>query len=291
MSHDDHRNQDSSGFSADERQALAALCALPRPVPSEAARRRARAAFLSAPGSADGTDPDLRDRDLPRIEPATTTVKDGKRWPGWALAATVVLAILAGFWYGGQPRSAWVVTDVVEAGGIVAEGAAEAGLIDQGATVVAGRINAGPESELELQLGDQLRFRILPGTSIELPAAPRRWFPDTQTIVVHSGEIYGTTGGQVLEVPLKVIAQQAEARLMGTTFAVFQNEDGTCVCLWHGCIMVFPMNGGEPVEMEHEKKYYVYTDGSTSGQIPLDGMERMKLQMMSEAGILDLLEK
>ena len=272
MSHDDDRNQGMNSFSADERQMLVALRAMPRPRASDAARQRARAAFLG-----DVT-----------ADAGATVDAGGHRWQGWALAATVVLAILAGFWYGGQPRYDWVVTDVVEADGIVANSIEAAGDLGRGATVTAGRISAGPTSELELQLGSQLRFRILPGTSIELPPAPRRWLPGTQTIVVHTGEIYGTTGGQVLEVPLHITAQQAEARLMGTTFAVFQNDDGTCVCLWQGCITVFPIDGGESVVMEDEKKFYVFTDGSTSGLVPLDGMERMKLQMMADGGILDL---
>ncbi len=300
MSHDDDRNQGTSGFSADERQALVALRTMPRPRASDAARQRALAAFLgdvtadvdkARDSGASATDrelprQDLSRQELPRIEPRPDA--GGRRWQGWALAATVVLAILAGFWYGGQPRYDWVVTDVVEADGIVAEGIEAAGDLGRGATVASGRISAGPTSELELQLGDQLRFRLLPGTSIELPPAPRRWLPGTQTIVVHTGEIYGTTGGQVLEVPLHITAQQAEARLMGTTFAVFQNDDGTCVCLWQGCITVFPRDGGESVMMEDEKKFYVFTDGSTSGLVPLDGMERMKLQMMADGGILDL---
>ena len=42
--------------------------------------------------------------------------------------------------------------------------------------------------------GDMLRFRMLPGAEIDLPAPPRRWNPEPLTITVRSGEIYDVAG-------------------------------------------------------------------------------------------------
>ena len=279
MSYEDGRNRGDNGHTALERRALDALRGLPRPAPSDEARQRTLAVFLS--GAAPGADAGA---DRPVAPSGRLPIRSVERWRQWALAATIVLVTLAGFWYGGQPRYDWVVTDV-----IAPEGVAAADPTAKGLSITSGRITTGPDSELELQLGDQLRFRMLPGSSIDLPSAPRRWLPRAQVIAVQSGEIYGTTGGQVLAVPLRIAAAEAEARLMGTTFAVFQNELGTCICLWQGCITVFPRAGGPSVRMEDESKFYVYPNGSNSGMVPLDDMERMKLSMMAEGGIIEVL--
>ena len=43
---------------------------------------------------------------------------------------------------------------------------------------------------------------------------------------------------------------------------------------------------GSTTAMQPETKFYVYPDGTVSGALPLDGMERMKLSMMADGGIL-----
>jgi ferric-dicitrate binding protein FerR (iron transport regulator) len=283
MSHADGNNSGDDGRTPQERRALGALLDLPRPEPSAEARRRARTVFLRGEAP-DAVADVVADADAgPTGPPASAAEGPSHRWLGWALAATVVLAALAGFWYGGQPQYEWIVTDVVAPEGIGADGA-----VAKGHVFTAGRVTTGPESEIELQLGDQLRFRMMPGSSLDLPRPPRRWLPGAQVIAVQTGEIYGTTGGRPLAAPFHIAALQAEARLTGTTFAVFQDERGTCVCLWDGAIVVVPFNAETPVSMETESKYYVYPDGTNSGMIPLDDMERMKLSMMAEGGILEL---
>jgi ferric-dicitrate binding protein FerR (iron transport regulator) len=107
-------------------------------------------------------------------------------------------------------------------------------------------------------------------------------------IAVRSGEIYGTTGGQKLDVPLRIEATEAIADVYGTTFAVFEVEEGTCVCLWLGTVKVTSRQTGEVFDMLPETKFYVFRDGTTSGALPIDDMERMKLSMMEEAGLLEL---
>jgi hypothetical protein len=89
-------------------------------------------------------------------------------------------------------------------------------------------------------------------------------------------------------VPLRIEAQQAIADVYGTTFAVFEVEEGTCVCLWLGTVVVTNRADGSTFDMLPETKFYVYKDGTVSGALPIDDMERMKLSMMEEAGLLEL---
>ncbi len=276
--------RDRMDHTPDEQQALDALRSLPRPAGRDAARARAREAFLAAAapvqasaehggghgGEHGGEHPDLRGR---------TARRGGNWWVPLAAAAVIAMALF-GIWQTATgPSMIWRVTDVVAADGVT-------GLPGQGDMVDGRVLVTGPESELELQLGDELRFRMIPGTEIELPAPPRRWHPGPMQLVVRRGEIYGTTAGGGLTAPLHVRGQQAEARILGTTFAVFEDSLGTCVCLWEGDVTLHSLLAEETWELQEGTKFYVYEDGSVSGPLPLDQMETMKLQMTAEQGLL-----
>jgi len=252
-------SRENSQRTPDEQRALGALRGLDRPRASAEARERARAAFMAVPAEA-----------APRRSAAVW-------WVPLTAAAMIALAAF-GIWQVGRgPTALWRVTDVVVAEGV-------RGAPGEGFVMTAGTITTGPESELELQLGDQFRFRMLPGTTIELPPAPRRWRPGELRIAVTSGEIYGTTGE--LDVPLRVRAAYSEARITGTTFAVFQTDTSSCTCLWEGSLTVTNLHDGVSVALTPQHRFYVYDDGTVSGAQPLDGMEIMKLQMMKDGGIL-----
>jgi len=257
--------QDDMNRTPDERQALEALRSLPKPRPSAEARERARAAFLAAE------------------PPVSAPVRRPGRsfWVPLAAAAVLLVAALGAWNYIDTPRGTWTVTDVVNADGVTNAPAT-------GDMIPSGTFATAPESELEMQLGRELRFRMLGGARIEVPEAPRRIWPGEIVIAVHEGEVFGTTGGQKLDVPVRIIAAEAEAVITGTTFAVFQDSTGTCVCMWTGSVVVTSRHDGNVFTLVPETKFYIYPDGSTSGALPLDGMERMKLQMMEDAGILEL---
>jgi hypothetical protein len=200
------------------------------------------------------------------------------------IAAAAAIAILVGAvaYVGMQPSSQWFVTDLVEAEGI----ATVARPSEIGDAMLPGSVSTGAESELEIQLGRELRFRMLAGTTIELPRPPGRWFARSRTIRLTAGEIYGTTSGA--KFPLEIETPEATARLLGTTFAAFRTEEGTCFCLWSGGIEVSPADGSPSKLVPTEHKYYVYKDGRPSEVMPIDDMERMKLSMTHEAGLAPL---
>lgn len=246
---------------AAEQRALAALRVLAPAQPSAAARARARAAFVSGP---------------PARRVAST-------WVPLALAAVLVVALFAAWRWAAQPRYQWRVTDVVAPAGILAaSGDVQVGGVQRG-----GPLRTAPDSEIELQLGEEFRFRLLGGSSIELPAAPPRWYSGEILITVLEGEIYGTTGAGTLDLPLRVVARDAEAEIRGTTFAVFQEPEFTCVCLWEGTVLAGSRVAGSTarVQLPDQHKVMFYPDGSVSENLPLEPAERMKLQMMADGGV------
>ncbi len=252
----DDRTHD--GFGPDETQALQALRRLPRSAADQDARARARAAFL------DGTE-------VLRMPEGGSAF--GRVWAGFFAAAAA--AVLALMFVGMQPVAEWRVLDT--AGGAPFE---------SGMTIDHGFVTTGEGQEVELQLGELLRFRMMPGTEVELPPPPRRWFASFQRLTVNAGEIFGTTGGHKSDLPFAFTTGELEALLTGTTFAVFRTDDASCVCLWEGGILVDPLVGDAPdVTLEPGQRVWVYRDGRAPEVLPLTDMERMKLGMMEDAGL------
>ncbi len=254
----DRRNNE---FTAEEQQALTALRRLPRARASEPARTRARSAFLAVAAQ-------------PR-----KAVRRRSRWA--ALAAAAVLGALALLMIGRQPAEQWVVLDILEPGGVRVDGRT----VQVGDRITSGDLRTVQGSELELQLGEKLRFRMLAGTELSLPAAPGRWFDRERVLRLSSGEIYGTTSDRPLDFPLEFATDELSARLTGTTFAVFRTLEASCVCLWEGGITVTPAAGGKSVVLEPLQRIWIYKDGRPHAIMPLSDMETMKLQMMQDGGL------
>ena len=204
-------------------------------------------------------------------------------WVPLALAAVLAVAVFGAWRWATQPRYEWRVTDVVAPAGILAA----TGDVQLGAAQRGGLLQTGEGSEIELQLGGELRFRMLGGGVIDLPPPPPRWYSGEILITVHDGEIYGTTRSGALDLPLRVVARNAEAEIRGTTFAVFQETAFTCICLWQGSVRATSRVEGstQGLQLPAESKVFFYADGTVSESLPLEPMERMKLQMMADGGV------
>lgn len=265
MSHD-HTNDNLLPPNPDAQKALTALARLPRSQASETARERARLAFQHGVAPAVG-------------RPAVR--RPSRRWMGLLMAAA--LGVLAVFIVGSMPTEEWVVLDIVNPDAVVAP---SDGTLAVGMQLAAGRVVTGPESEMEVQLGSSLRFRMMPGTALELPRPPGRWFGRSRRLPLTSGEIYGTTGGRKLGFDLAFESDELRANLVGTTFALFRTDEASCVCLWEGGIVVTPLVGSEAaITLDPQQRVWVYKDGRQPEILPLSDMERMKLQMTQDAGI------
>lgn len=128
--------------------------------------------------------------------------------------AAALLSVAAFAWLGAQPELEWVVLDVVGPASLESDAGSP---LEPGRLLTAGRLATGAEPELEVQLGDRLRFRLLPGTDLELPRAPGRWFDRSRRLPLESGEIYGTSGGGALGFDLAFATDELEMRLAGTS--------------------------------------------------------------------------
>lgn len=252
-----------------EQQVLDALQRMARPAASAQARQQARDAFVH------GAVPLQR-----RSVVDAGTVQRIRRWPVVAAIAAVLAFVVVG--WGMLPDDRWVVTSIAAPAGVrFADG--QGGTLQVGSVLGNGQLETAAESEVEIMLGSDLRLRLMPGTRIQLPREPGRWFWRRRTLYVHAGEAFGTTGPQ--PPPLQLATDEAIARFTGTTFAVFRNDDGTCVCLLEGGIQVSPRDQQPPVQVPSGQKFYVYTDSRPTELVPIDSMERMKLNMIRDAGV------
>jgi ferric-dicitrate binding protein FerR (iron transport regulator) len=129
---------------------------------------------------------------------------------------------------------------------------------------------------------------MIPGTALELPRPPGRWFGRDRELTLTAGEIYGTSGGRTLDFDLTFATGELQAQLTGTTFAVFRTDTASCVCLWEGGIAVTPLVGpAETIDLEVKRRVWVFKDGRAPAILPLSDMEVMKLQMIHEAGLAE----
>ncbi len=264
---DDRKYQQGSGSGNLETRALKALRRLPSAEPGAEARAQARAAFLA------GAKPSAADIQKPKQSRRIFMTS------ALGLMAAAIAAILIGR----VPTEEWVVLDVLEPGGVTAPSGQ---VLSAGDRLVEGTLITAPGSEVELQLGERLRFRLQPGTQIELPKAPGRWLNRSRVLLLSSGEIYGTTGGQKLGFPMEFKTDELTAILTGTTFAVFRTDEASCVCLWEGGINVIPAaENRDTISLTEGRRVWVYRDNRAPEVLPLDAMEIMKLQMTDDQGI------
>jgi ferric-dicitrate binding protein FerR (iron transport regulator) len=255
-------------YTPEETRAMEAVGRLERPLASADTRERVRDAFLRG-----GVDPETV------VEPSLPFRFHWRQLFPVAVAAALVTALIIG----SSPAEHWVVTDVVGADSVVIGDATAA----PGVRLTQSAISTGDSSEVDVQLGDDLRFRMLADSKVVLSDPPGRWFGRAVVIHVEAGEIYGTTGGTRPDFALRFETPEAFAEVHGTTFAVFRTEEATCFCLWSGALEITPTDTGEPIDLPVQMRVFVYKDGRQPEVQPISDMERMKLSMTHDAGLVD----
>jgi hypothetical protein len=272
----------------EEHRALDALRRMKRALPEESVLESSRRAFLEGtvpPGSI----PEEGGGENPIVSPGPPGGSISATWrPTRSIRAFVsrlalpvaaaLILILIGVW-GSTPGSRWVVTDVVAPAGV----RLAAGEARTGEAVSSGPIAVVDTSAFGIQLGQDVRLRVLAGTEIVLPDPPRRLLPSSITLRVDKGEVYGTTGGP-LAYGFRIQTPEAEAVLHGTTFAAFRTDDATCFCLYEGELHVADASGGR-FDLEPGFRIFVHRDGRPPRREPLSDMEVMKLSMMRAGGL------
>jgi len=303
-------NGASPAEDAAAQEALEALRRLPQAAAPAIVRARARQAFLR--GSAPQVSARLRQRSyegdsVPIDEGQTTSAphpaphphqyhehqvpepersgrvivplnaRRSNRWGPIAFAAAIVLMLVG---YGAQSPHPWRVMEIVDPQNRLAS----RNDLAVGAAVGSGMLESPNDGEIELGLGGMLHMRLSPGTRIMLPDAPRRWNPSPMTVEVQAGELFCTTAGQHLPTTLDVFTDNLTARVTGTTFSVWRNPEGTCVCLLEGSVMVMPKDdASEAMTVPEGNKMVLFDDGRPHLVEPITDMERAKLQMLHDS--------
>ena len=238
-----------------EEEALRMAEGMPVRPASPEAKERARAAFL-------------RGAAVPGREPSTVVSRRIPRLVPLALAASLMAL---GF-YGLAPTDAWVVLGAAD--GTAVDGSR----VSTGDHFTAGRGETASGGYLDVQLGERLRVVVSEDTRVRLPAGPGRWLGRTRVMDVQQGEILGTTGRRKLGYVLVVHTPEADARILGTTFAVTRNPLGTCVCLLEGSIDVTCNETGQGIRIPAGQKVQIFEDGQspTLEALSSDDLERLQ---------------
>ncbi len=288
MNHDEDRNKqpgdrppandEARGADATDstlhQEALLALRQMAPPKAAAAVRDKARRAFMQGTqGQQAATASPLRPV-CASFAVIRRRQRRSDRIIAFALAASLLFML---FGYGAQAPHRWQLTSVVDPDNDLR------GRTDRyvGDFLAAGILETPEHGEFELTLGTALRLRMAPCSGIVLPQAPRRWNPDTVTITVDHGELFGSTGGHDLPAEVHLVTDELTALITGTTFAVFRIPEASCVCLLEGHIRITPKVGDQrPIDVPAGSKCLIYKDGRPAEIVPIDARERMKLEMI-----------
>ena len=264
------RDVDGAGLEA----MLAGLSQLePEEEPRGEFRERLRAQF-----AAGSVQPGGFDRAVPP-KPVWRSI-----WPSLVAAAAVLALVLAANVANRGP--AWQAVGFEGEGYVEIAGNAyppqrlitDPGLLTPGSTV---RVPDG--LTVNMRLPELYVLQAAPGAEFTLPNSPGKWIQRTSHFSVKSGEVRVTTSAEFAGNRVLIQGPDAEVAILGTTIAVIGREDGTCLCVLEGEAMMTP-NGGKPVMVPEGMRRVIYRDPNMEPeQAPIDGGERMKLQMLRDA--------
>jgi len=241
-------------------------------------------------------DPEARDAFASRLkrefvagtlQPAGRRAAPGPVWrrrlalPG-LVAAAAVAALLALFVLDQGPR--WQVMSPAPAGELLV-GETRMPLTDVAA--IEAQLRPGVRVAWEdttavtLLAQDQLAIQLSPESALRLPATPGRWLRRNLQAHVLSGEVRFTSAPAFRGAQLLITTDTARIEMTGTTIAVIETAEMTCVCVYEGSARIGPLEGALE-RVPPGKRKIIYRDGRQVLQ-DIFPMERMKLQMLDEA--------
>ena len=135
--------------------------------------------------------------------------------------------------------------------------------------------------DLELLCGDAVLLVITGGSTVTLPEEPGRTLARSSTVYLRSGEVRATTGPGFPGMELRIQASEADAAVTGTTIAVIQNDDGTCLCVLEGSATL-EAEAGREVRVPPGRRRVVFKDRRAPTSEAILDMERMKLEMLRD---------
>lgn len=216
-----------------ERAARDAVRALSRPRAGEAFRARLREEFTSGR---------IASRE-PLVPPRAWYARPAALAP-LAAAAALVLVLAA------NRGPEWSVVAAGPGGTVVVNGRAvppaEPGewsrQLARGAHVV---LRGG--ATLDLVAPGSLALSLGNGADVELPPAPNRWWSRSARLRMAGGDAFLETGARFAGASLRVETSMADVEVTGTSLAVLDAGDATCVCVMEGRVEVRSRHDGSRV--------------------------------------------
>lgn len=136
-------------------------------------------------------------------------------------------------------------------------------------------LRTGPQGGVVLALGREVILEMGPETQVTLDSRRRGLSGHRLIATVDRGTTMGSTGPDFAGMDLQT--REAAIEVRGTTFAVIQESDYTCVCLLEGTIEVTPTGLGAAHRVSSHSRYVVYADGGAPQESPLPDSERVLL--------------
>lgn len=191
--------------------------------------------------------------------------------------AAVALAALA-LWWGARPSDAWIVLESVDAERDDGE-SLDAGDRFAFATLITPGIGSA-----DVQLGGSLRVLAPPGTRVELPPGPGRWFGRSRVLRVDEGRILVTTGDRPPDFDFVVMSPETRTRAAAATFSVERNSLGTRICLWKGRIETESLDGERVLGVPEGMRIQFFSVDMEPEAGPLTVEEETRLAALHAAG-------
>jgi hypothetical protein len=204
-------------------------------------------------------------------------------WSGVGLAAAAALVMVLVL---GSSSPTWQVLQATAKGPIIVNGQEMAAEALAGAEFQAGtRIRGGDEGQVDLVVSNALSFILGPGAEVTIGEDRRLLGSATLTAVVHQGTTWGTTGPDFPEGGFRIETDQALVHVTGTTFAVLQSDEVTCICVLAGTVEVEAKGTGERLFVPPQQQFFVPSGQEPSQLVPITPGQRSRLKSIRTIGV------
>lgn len=249
----DDRTQD---MTPQQRRAAEAVRGLPRPTADADFRARLKREF--AQGALPGADQPTDEDPAVVVRPAASIWRR-VAWAAAAAAAAVALAMFAT-----NPRPGPATLAVAGVGTVTVDGHAvdtdHVGSLN--ALLHAGaRVAVSDGVTLDLRYPGTMAWRLEPGTTAVLPAAPGRWWGRSIRCEVEVGETGLRTGPDFPGAHLAIATGEGAAIVTGTLVSVYRDAEVTCVCVQEGEVRMEDADGDPLGAVPAGKRTVLFRDG------------------------------
>ncbi|MDM7914293.1 MAG: FecR domain-containing protein [Candidatus Eisenbacteria bacterium] len=139
------------------------------------------------------------------------------------------------------------------------------------------RVDLADSVLVTIASAENVYLQILPGTQMDIPPAPGRWFGRDVHASIATGEVRITTGPRFPGARLTVETPEVAVVVSGTTVAVIRPPFGTCVCVLEGTVEVSVLGSGSSERVPAGRRFTFHTDGNEIDRGEMLPEERVRL--------------